>query len=156
MGRAQSIPGMQTYLIDGEPVSPQAAQDFLANARRERLASGQVCYRCEEPLAADQGHVCSGMAANRDIQLLVRNIHDRGLIHVLSVLVGTDSAQKMIRDAAAAGQHVDRPAFDEEAVRAAIRASGLRRWLKSLVGPSAAKRMIREAWVSLDRDDREV
>jgi hypothetical protein len=30
------IPGMTSYLIDGQPVSKQAAEDFLAAARAER------------------------------------------------------------------------------------------------------------------------
>ncbi len=96
------VPGLTAYLIDGEPVSKQAAEDFMASMRAERaarLASGQVCYRCEQPLAADRGHVCSGMVANPVTQTLIRNIRERGLNHVLAVLVGTDSARKMIRDA---------------------------------------------------------
>jgi hypothetical protein len=37
-GRPRSILGMITYTIDDEPVSEQAAQDFIATARREREA----------------------------------------------------------------------------------------------------------------------
>lgn len=32
------IPGLRSYTIDGEPVSPQAAEDFLAAMRAERRA----------------------------------------------------------------------------------------------------------------------
>lgn len=95
IGMPHRIPGLRTYLIDGKPVSKQAADDFVAAARGE---------------------------------------------------------------AQAAAQHVDRPPLAPEhleAVRAAIRAAGLRLWLKSMFGPSAARRMIRDAWVSLDRDDTE-
>jgi hypothetical protein len=98
-GQPTRIPGLTTYTIDGRPVSKQAAEDFAASMRAERLASGQVCPRCEQPLAADRGHICSGMVQAPAVQTLVKNIRERGLNHVLAVLVGTDSARKMIRDA---------------------------------------------------------
>lgn len=35
MGQPRKIPGMTTFMIDDEPVSPQAARDFVASWQRE-------------------------------------------------------------------------------------------------------------------------
>ncbi len=40
----QNMPGMTTYLIDGEPVSKQAAEDFMAASRAEKLAASPEEY----------------------------------------------------------------------------------------------------------------
>lgn len=38
------VPGLRTYLIDGEPVSKQAAEDFMAARKAEALAAAPETY----------------------------------------------------------------------------------------------------------------
>jgi len=81
-GQSRSIPGLTTYLIDGEPVSKQAAEDFMAAARWEREASAR-----RPPLTP--GQLDDVRAA----------INAAGLRLWLKSMFGPSAARRMIRDA---------------------------------------------------------
>jgi hypothetical protein len=72
----QNMPGMTTYLIDGEPVSKQAADDFMAAAKAEQRAAGNYTQR-----------------------IATESIDRQGLFVWLSKVVGKDDAKRLIREA---------------------------------------------------------
>lgn len=75
-GRPASIPGLTSYLIDGQPVSKQAADDFMAAARAEQAAAGDYTQR-----------------------IITESVQRQGLFAWLSKVVGKDAAKQLIRDA---------------------------------------------------------